>query len=133
MSSVPPVFERGKEMNGQIENIGEYSRPRPGVVYKTTCKCWHPEHDLVVELELEEDMNTISAMFYVNCTLETRWGPGTWLSRFWLRIKNCLRLLFCGKIKMDQEFIFRGEDHINGFCDALRDGINKLSNEKKNN
>ena len=116
-------------MKNQIEQISEfYGPPNPGVFYRTTCQCMSNEHNLDIELELNEGF--INMIFYMNCIWCTYYNLN-WIKRFWHRFKASIKLLFCGKVHLEEAFIFRGKDHIKGIINALEAGIEKLEKNNK--
>ena len=118
-------------MKNQIEQVSAfYGPPEPGVFYRTTCSCGSTEHDLNIELEHDEEFGFASIRFYINCVWEADWNLN-WFQRLYRRIKASMKLLFCGKIILEQDFIFRGKDHINGLLEALTEGVEKLEKNNK--
>lgn len=82
---------------------------------RTTCMCGHGSVDVTVE----SDMTTPTLIFAYNVG---RWDHE---SSLWNRIKLCCKFLFTGEIKLEEEFIFRGEAHIKALLDTIEYGIRK--------
>ena len=40
----------------------------------------------------------------------------------WYRLKKATRLVFTGYLKMNEDFILQGEDHVNNFIEILEEG-----------
>lgn len=98
------------------------------VFYRAACCCGNEKCDLTLELERDEDIdNMIFLNMYKNLYWSSHWGSNNCLFNFWLRIKAALRVLFTGYIKVEESFIFKGEEQINDFLDALKKGLDYLN------
>ena len=51
---------------------------------------------------------------------------------YWKRINGCFRLIFTGKIKLEEHLLINNIEHINSFIDALNEGAIKLEGYKFN-
>ena len=101
------------------------------VFYRASCACTDKRCDLHLSLERDKEFNTISLelnddMYYYSF----QWIENpSWFLDKWYRIKGAIRILFTGRIKINNSFIFQGEDHIQDFLNALNSGMEKF---KKN-
>ena len=115
------------------------------IFYRAGCDCGNQDHDIVLELERDEDMpDTILLNIYTDmewCSYFIgEYAPDfddklmrVWniLKRLWYKLKAVYRILIKDHIKVEHTFIFRGELQIRSFIKALEDGIEKINEEQK--
>ena len=117
-------------MNNQIEQVSNFfENPNPGAFYRTTCKCMSKSHDLDIELGYDEEYDMLEMTFNINCIWDTHWNMN-WVERLCRRFKTSMRLLFTGRVDLEQEFIFRGDEHVGGILNALNEGVEKIRKNK---
>ena len=112
----------------------EENDPRPAIFYRAACDCTFEEHDLSMELSLDDEYDLMYLTLWKNLDYASYYKSNNWFQDKWLRIKTATKLLFTGRIKIDTEFIFGGEKHINDFIKALEYGkkeIRKIEMKRK--
>ena len=107
----------------------------PGLIfYRASCSCGNVDCDMT--LEFERDKETCDDMVFLNLYKSLRWcsswvSPDTWWNRVKRRIFGTFELLLTGSIKMEESFIFQGENHILEFIAALNEGLEKIKRKEK--
>ena len=107
----------------KIMKLDEYEN---AIFYRAACSCTDSRCDLSLELEMDEEINMIFLNIYEDLYYASYWETDNWFIDKWYRIKGALQLLFTGRIKIGDTFIFRGVDQINDFLIALEKGIEQL-------
>lgn len=125
------------------------------VFYTANCGCANPECQIVLLLENDPDIGYIILEMYHDLKYCSWWKIDTsrsfewvknpdWRDRlqdwsykfqdYYYRLKGALRLLFTGRIKLEESFLFRDEEQIEAFITALREGQEyiKKSIEERN-
>ena len=113
------------------------------VFYTASCGCMSPECAIVIMLEYDPEIGYITMEMYhdlrycswwhVDTTENFKWIKNEdWQDRlqdwlytlkdFYYRLKGALRLLFTGRIKVEEFFLFKDEEQIEAFMTALREG-----------
>lgn len=101
------------------------------IYYRAACSCTDPQCDLSLELEIDANLdNMIFLNMYEDLYYASYWKSDNWFVEKWYRIKGAVKLLFTGRIKVENSFIFQGEDQINDFLKALKQGMKQLQKEK---
>ena len=119
-----------KEIANKIMLLGKWSNPKPGtgasVMYRAACDCTDPDCDITIDMEYDPDFGMIDLMFYKDVhTFDEVWDPETGadhIRNIIGRIKKALKLIFTGRLKMEESFHIQGEDQIDGWIEALRKG-----------
>lgn len=103
------------------------------VFYKADCACGSDGCNLTLDLQAEdydeEDLinDTINLNMYQDMYYDSWYGiKENWFCNILSKIKVILRILFTGKIKMNSNFMFRGEKQIKAFINALEEGVEKI-------
>lgn len=108
-------------MSSQIEEIAEYEYGDR--VWRTTCKCMGDDH-LTFTVATDNECPEVYLEFYMDCSdsysLRGEKRPFRWFKCIWLRINVACKVIFTGHIKTRGAFIFRGEKHIDEFCDTIQ-------------
>ena len=101
------------ELNNQIELTAD---DELGVSANTTCMCGHGSIEVLIDANLD-----IPSLVFT-------YTVGKWDTKgsLWNRIKMCCKILFTGEIKLEEEFIFRGNDHIKALLDTIEYGLNRI-------
>ena len=102
------------------------------IYYRLPCSCGSDDHD--VTLEFEHDKKFPGMLFlnmYKDLSWSSYWGDVNIFQIIWRRIKISLRILFVGYIEVQESFIFKGEDHIDAFIEALHEGKLLMRNKTK--
>ena len=110
----------------RVMKIHEFDK---SVFYRVACDCTDPEHDMTIELEVDEDI--LGLHIYSNLETSIYWGYNNWFTRQYKKIKYCFRLIFLGYIEVEQEFLFMEEEHINDFIKALQEGRDTMLDKKE--
>jgi len=98
------------------------------IYYRASCSCGEPKCDLTIELEKEKDVDMICLNIYKNLYWSSHWQSDNFFKNMWIRIKGALKMLFVGYVKVEESFIFQGDEQINAFLDALKEGRDYLNN-----
>ena len=100
------------------------------IYYRLPCSCGSKDHDVTLEFEHDKKFPDILFLnMYVNLAWSSYWGDTNFFQIVWKRIKTSLKILFVGYIEVEESFIFKGEDHIDAFIEALHEG-KRLMKEK---
>lgn len=108
------------------------------VLYLAKCSCMSDNHDLMIYIEKDNRDNEIKLEFYIDVILnEYYWFYNktifskikNFFSITWKRFTIALRVLFKGRIEMNQEFLISNKDQINDFIKALEEGKNFLKED----
>jgi hypothetical protein len=113
----------------KIMKLSEYE---DAIYYRAACACTDPQCDLSLELEIDKEFDMIFLNMYEDLYYASYWKSDNWFIDKWYRIKGAVKLLFTGRIKVENSFIFQGEDQINDFLSALKQGMEQLKINKKN-
>ncbi len=106
------------------------------VIFKTTCQCGSNNHTLTVCVE---DLNVKSkGEAYPFITFDFECGRfeidrsyENLLERIWRRIEDACKILFFGELRVDESFIFRDDNHLKDFRNALEEAIKQVEEYKK--
>jgi hypothetical protein len=133
-------------------------------MYRAACQCGNPKCDLSLELEYDREINDVTLTLYkdlyycsywfADCRDSFKWvtkilgkkrgvDVQDWLEDkyyiakdIWYRLKGAVRLLFTGRIELEEAFLFENEEQIDAFLNALNEGKiqihNKLHKEDSN-
>ena len=113
--------------------------------YQLLCNCGDPEHNWVVDIELEKQgplagpMVTIYGDMYYYESWYSGYSPGDiWrrITMYWKRWGAVLRLLFTGYLKMNTDLLILDEKHLDSFIGILEEGrahcLRKKNEEEAN-
>lgn len=136
-----------------------YKNTGRSVAYRAACDCTDSDCDITIDLEYDSRLKTVDLNFYKDvyffdgvrrCVL---WDENIvkklrdegfkeafdafvedgilyYVRNFWYRFKKAVRLMFTGYLKMNESFLFQGEEQIDAFIKALQQGKEYvLSNE----
>jgi hypothetical protein len=98
------------------------------VYYRASCSCGESKCDLSIELEREKGSDMIFLNMYKNVYWSSYWKSDNFFKNIWIRIQASLKVLFTGYIKMEESFIFQGDEQIDAFLNALKEGRDYLDN-----
>lgn len=101
----------------KIMGIGKFDNC---VMYRAECGCGSKDHDIVLDMEIDDDI--IGLNFYQELESTLHWEEYTFLKRQWEKIKMVFKLIFFGRIKVEGYFIINSDEQIDGFIKALQDG-----------
>lgn len=131
-------------MASEIERLREYKDGES--VYRTSCECMGDDtctFSVRVDEEYAEYRKDISGMVYLEIDIEVHhdtwvWSKPAWsrgVRSFWNRIVSCWKLLRTGCLSYEAGFIFRGEEHMDEFCNTIQAAKERAKNaveEKRN-
>ena len=100
------------------------------IFYRAACDCNQKTHDIDMLLEFDKDFNDITLYMWMELDYASYYETNNWFLEIWYRIKNAIKLLFIGRIKVNGEFLFSGETQINDFIAALNFGKEELKKIK---
>ena len=120
-----------EKTSNKIAKIMEFD---DGVYYRATCGCGSDECGLTLALEYDRDVNDIKLSVYTKLVYCSWFGVDTfdkfyWFKDMWARIKGSLKLLFTGRIQLEECFLFKDEDQIDAFITAVQEGKGKIKND----
>jgi len=99
------------------------------VWYRAGCACGGDECHLDLTLERHQDTPG-----YVELSLYRRMYYPCWPTGFWAklrtRLRAALKILSGVSVRVDSEFLFDSKEQIEAFIEALREGINKLEEDR---
>ncbi len=108
----------------EIEKIAEFDDGEK--VWRTTCKCMGDDH-LTFTVATDDEYPEVYLEFYSDCY--TRYEASSWsgsskwtkpFRTFWNRICGAFTLVFKGYVKINEAFIFRGEEQIDELTDTIQ-------------
>ena len=109
------------------KNVMKVGYRGDSIYYKIGCDCMSSDCDLLLELETEDKMMFLT--MYQKLTWTSDFFHGNWFKDIWTRIKVVSRLLFLGHVEVTGGLVIKGEEHIDGFIEALKEGKKEI---KKN-
>lgn len=91
-------------------------------LYRVACGCGCKDCDMTLELEKTEGLDSeIFLNMYKDLHWASYWDPNkTWYGRIWERIKVAARILFIGRIKVEECFVME-KSQIEAFIKAIED------------
>lgn len=121
------------------------------VFYKADCGCSNDECQLSIMLDHDPEIGDITMEFYHDLKYCSWWKVDRydfpwiknvdWQDRFtdwwetirdyYYRFKGALRLIFTGRIKVEEYFLFKNEEQIGAFINALEEGKAKIKEDVK--
>jgi len=101
----------------------------PGYVfYRVACDCTDPDHDIILELEVDPKGYPIYSLnIYSNLDINANWQDNNFFSKAWRRIKIAIKVLCTGYVEIGSNFLLMTGDHIDSFINALQEGKEKLA------
>lgn len=110
-------------------------------IFRTSCDCFSEDHIMEIELDIDNryanvnptetdidhEGNIISLTFkYKVSPKDIRPTPSRFQD-FINKVKLIFKIIFNQPINFDEEFIFRGKNHINEICDFIKEKVNTYS------
>ncbi len=98
------------------------------IFYTAQCSCMGHEQSLMFDYDSEVPDKVI-------LLLDTRFDINVWrddgfFKSLWKRIRYASEILFTGYFEWDSDFIFTGEEQIEGYISALQEGMTKMKKAK---
>ena len=121
------------EIADRIMLIGKWhSKGKMGgsIMYRASCSCIDSDHDITIDMEYDPeflilDLNFYKKVYFFDLEMDPK-NPIEWVKNIFHRLKKAVKLVFSGTLEMEETFLFQGEDHINGFIEALTKGRDYL-------
>lgn len=88
------------------------------VIYRAECTCMHPDHDLTLIMEKEEDTELTLSMIG-NFSPRGIYTEECWPAHLWRRVKLAAKILFHGDMSVEHTFIMSSNDQIRDFAHAI--------------
>lgn len=95
------------------------------IMYRAMCDCSSVDCDLVLDIEHDSELNMIFINFYKNLSWSSYKHPHNSIMNLLYRIKYACKILFTGSIKVECEFLMKG-DSVKDFIIALEEAKTKL-------
>lgn len=122
------------------------------ITYRIACSCGEPEHDIYMTVELDNSIPSMmtlefykdvyyfdhyrkDVLWFDECIKKFKSGKkkesikyfidntiSHFFKNLWYRLKKATRLVFTGYLKMNEDFLLEGEEHINNFIEILEEG-----------
>lgn len=93
-------------------------------VYRTSCECMDDDHTITINIEADLECDQVVLEMYCKTWENTRsWSDNPVVSVYQSlkkRLSVACRVLFLGYTESTTGFIFRGDDHIDAFCDTIQ-------------
>ena len=101
------------------------------IYYRLPCASGSDDHDVTLEFEHDKKIpDMIFLNMYKDLAWSSYWGYNdNFFTRLLNRIKTAIRILFVGYIEVEESFILQGEDHIDSFIEALKEGKRLMKNK----
>lgn len=100
--------------NIEIERDGEHF-----VMFRTTCDCGGNDHAIRVIVDPVGDVAVMASLYYECGWMDIYSDP--WWKKICRRIRDAAKILFKGRLFIDEEFIFRSDGHLDDFVKALQE------------
>ena len=119
------------EKSKNVEILSDYD---DFVMFKTTCACNSDDHTLSVIVEKGSDLpdSPIQSSIYFKVSWRETF-TGNIFQKIADRLKAVFNILFKGYLELDEEFLFRDDNHFKNFRDVLEEAINQVERNKENN
>ncbi len=106
------------------------------IYYRATCGCGNDECGLTLELEYDPELNYVTLNMHQKLIYCSWWSIDPldkfyWIKDVWHRIKGALKLLFTGRIRLEESFLFRDKEQIDSFLTAIHEGRERIENAKE--
>jgi hypothetical protein len=96
--------------------------------YQLLCNCGDPEHNWVVDIELDKQWGTqvtiYGDVYYYDNYYIGEFPSNLWqrITMYWKRLGAVIRLLFTGYLKMNTDLLILDEKHLDSFIGILEEG-----------
>lgn len=94
------------------------------VMFRTTCDCGSNDHAVRVIVDLVGDIAVMASLYYECGWMDLYSDP--WWKKMLRRLKDAAKILFKGRLFLDEEFIFRSDGHLDDFIQALQEASEKM-------
>lgn len=95
------------------------------VFYRVACGCGSKDHDFEVWMEYDKELKYVSLSISQTMYWKYYFGYCKWYEKWFRRICASVKILFGGRIEMESDVLFTKKEHIVGFINALKEGMEK--------
>jgi len=118
-------FKKGVSLSHQFDDY---------ISYNIECDCGSKDCGLTMTIECDTKWGIIELHFYNNARFDY-WrysDPGivNYFKRIIYRWKKAIKLIFTGKISLENDMVLVDIDHINNFIEAMQEGRDYCINAK---
>ena len=110
-------------------------------VFRTSCQC-AGEDPLTFHVSTDAEYPEVYLEMWCKCYSNYTVWQDPWYTRpfrtFWRRLKAATKLMFSGYVEIEGAFIFRGEEHIDEFCETvqahkekMKERVEEINNERE--
>jgi len=122
-----------EQTSNKIAKVMEFD---DSIYYRAMCACGSDDCGLTLELEYNHGLNDVVLNVYTRLVYCSWFGISPvdkfyWFKDMWSRIKGALKLLFTGRIQLEESFLFNEIKQIDDFITALKEGREKIENTSK--
>jgi len=116
------------------KNVMKVDEYKDSITFRIACDCGDPEHDTTIDFEKDKDLPTMYFMtISKNMAWSCYWKNNNWFDAQWRKLKAIFKLFFTGYIELGDDFIIKGEEHIDSFIKALEEGKRHMKGETSEN
>jgi hypothetical protein len=119
-------FKKLKLIAELVPSIMKLYESQHGIVYRVACECTDPDHDTIIDIDYDNEIGVVSVEFYKNFEWSSYWRSNHWWEEKWRRIKAVVKLLFTGRIQLEDSVIFTESTHLETFLLAILAGIRRM-------
>ena len=102
----------------------------PVIFYKANCGC-AGGCDVTIELAYDREIEDVTMSIWQKLVYCSWWGIDPcarfyWFRDMWHRIKGAIKLLWTGRIRVEEAFLFSDPEQIDAFLAAMKEGREKI-------
>lgn len=147
---------QGEDLTQDISfNICKTANYPDFISYRTICACQSSDHDQTLTIEYDSELNMITqTIYYTAATKElgshTDYFRSLWMSTdnwfvakyalagWWLtdlcnRLKYAFKIIFDGRIELENSYLFENKEHITSYLNAIHSAVDKITANSENN
>lgn len=113
------------------KNIMKMTEGKTYTFYRAACSCGHVDDDITLSIAAT-DLGTVELEIYTNSVSSDNYYRSdysalrNWWSGACFRLNAALRIIFTGYHKTETLFVMNGDEQINEFIAAIREGQKKI-------
>lgn len=111
----------------RVMKIAEFN---DSAFYRIACACGNKDHEFELWLEYDKDINNITLMIGKTLYWKYYYEFSPWYEKIYRRLFAGLKLIFGGYLEMQADVLFMDKKHIEGFIEALQEGITKIEEKR---
>lgn len=96
------------------------------ILYECACSCGSRDHNVLIEFTYDKEFYMVEMNFYKKIIWCANWKP-TWYKNLWKRIRGSLKMLFTGRISLEESFLIEDTEVMDNLITALIEGRRKLA------